>query len=73
MEACKKLWEAGVLHPDTLLPYPRNVVPFFSDFLENFETKSVVLDGEKKRGSKNRVCWYKKQVGCFLKEGYGIY
>ncbi|XP_021960857.1 endoribonuclease dcr-1 [Folsomia candida] len=62
LEVCKKLYYAGALHPDTLLPIPRFVPTHLSDFIDNLEDTLEVPKEGKKIGSKNSTKWYNKMI-----------
>ncbi|XP_021945451.1 endoribonuclease Dicer [Folsomia candida] len=62
LEVCKKLYYAGALHPDTLLPIPRFVPTHLCDFIDNLEDTLEVPKEGKKIGSKNSTKWYNKMI-----------
>lgn len=62
LEVCKKLYAAGVLHKQTLLPIPRSLPTYLTEFVENLEEVTPEPQGDRKIGSKNRIQWYPKMV-----------
>jgi hypothetical protein len=66
LEVCKKLYNAGALHKETLLPIPRHIPSHLSNFFDILESCNLQQSQDgKKVGSKNKVHWYLKKVSQF--------